>query len=314
MPFKPPAEITKAAIASGCTKCTTTWDKLLILAFLAGAYIAFGALLAEIVAGGLSAGLVQNATLADGVTKVTYAMPTGLLKFATGAVFPVGLCLVVIAGSELFTGNCMFAPIAWLDKKITLKGFAINWTLVYVGNLIGAVFVAYVLAYWSGLFSSAPFAQWAMSVANTKVGLSWDDALLRGIGCNWLVCLAVWLAIASDDIVSKMLACWFPIMAFVTIGFEHSVANMFFIPLGIAVANDSGIISALKINVATAYPNLGQGLTTDWMHFIVNNLIPVTIGNIIGAAVFVAAIYWWVYIRSPLCIATPAAPASAPAK
>ncbi len=309
MPFKPPAEITKAAIASGCTKCTTTWDKLLILAFLAGAYIAFGALLAEIVAGGLSAGTVT--TLPDGTVEKT-ALPTGLLKFATGAVFPVGLMLVVIAGSELFTGNCMFAPIAWLDKKITLKGFAINWTLVFLGNLVGAVFVAYVLAYWSGLFNSAPFAQWAMSVANGKLALTWDDALLRGIGCNWLVCLAVWLAISSDEIIGKILAIWFPIMAFVTIGFEHSVANMFFIPLGIAVANDSGIISALNINLATAYPKLGAGLATDWSNFIVNNLLWVTIGNIIGAAVFVAALYWWVYIRSPLCIATPTAPAAAP--
>jgi formate/nitrite transporter len=310
MPFKAPGDIAKAAINSGCTKCTTTWDKLLILAFLAGAYIAFGALLAEIVAGGLSAGFVQ--TMADGTVNKT-AMPTGLLKFATGAVFPVGLMLVVIAGSELFTGNCMFAPIAWLDKKITLKGFAINWTLVYIGNLIGALFVAYCLAYWSGLFSSAPFAQWAMSVANGKIALTMDDAFLRGIGCNWLVCLAVWLAIASDDIIGKILGIWFPIMAFVAIGFEHSVANMFFIPLGIAVANDSGIISALGVNMAT-YPKLGAGLTTDWVNFIVNNLIPVTIGNIVGAALFVAAIYYWVYIRSPLCIATPAKPATAPTK
>ena len=312
MPFKPPAEITKAAIAAGCTKCTTTWDKLLILAFLAGAYIAFGGLLAEIVVGGMSGGFVQ--TLADKSTQ-TIAIPTGILKFATGAVFPVGLMCVVIAGSELFTGNCMFAPIAWLDKKITLKGFAINWTLVYIGNLIGALFVVYFLAYWSGLFSSAPFGTWALNVANGKLGLSWDDALLRGIGCNWLVCLAVWLAVASDDIIGKILGIWFPIMAFVAIGFEHSVANMFFIPLGIALANDAGVLTSLKVtSVTETYKNLGAGLTTDWMHFIVNNLIPVTIGNIIGAVIFVAAIYWWVYIRSPLCIATPAAPAAAPAK
>jgi formate/nitrite transporter len=314
MPFKPPAEITKAAIAAGCTKCTTTWDKLLILAFLAGAYIAFGGLLAEIVVGGMSGGFVQ--TMADGA-KNTTAIPTGILKFATGAVFPVGLMCVVIAGSELFTGNCMFAPISWLDKKITLKGFAINWTLVYIGNLIGALFVVYFLAYWSGLFSSAPFGTWAMTVANGKLGLTWDDALLRGIGCNWLVCLAVWLAIASDDIVGKILGIWFPIMAFVAIGFEHSVANMFFIPLGIALFNDGGL-SAMKDAwikaLGTGANNYAGSLTTDWTHFIVNNLIPVTIGNIIGAVIFVAAIYWWVYIRSPLCIATPAAPAAAPAK
>ena len=309
MTFKTPGDITKAAIATGGTKCTITWDKLLILAFLAGAYIAFGGLLSEIVAGGLSNGAI---TLADG-TKNVITAPSGLVKFATGAVFPVGLMLVVIAGSELFTGNAMFVPIAWLDKKASLKGFAINWTLVYIGNFIGALFVAYVLAYYSGLFNAAPWAQWSMNVANAKVGLSMDDAFLRGIGCNWLVCLAVWLAVSAEDVISKIFACWFPIMAFVTIGFEHSVANMFFIPLGIAVANDAGIISALKINVATAYPNIGQGLGTDWVHFLINNLLPVTLGNIVGAAIFVSMLYWWIYVRSPLCITTtPPAAAAAP--
>ncbi len=315
MPFKAPGDIAKAAINSGCTKCTTTWDKLLILAFLAGAYIAFGALLAEIVAGGLVGG---SLTAADG-TKTAVAYGPGIIKFVTGALFPVGLMLVVIAGSELFTGNCMFAPIAWLDKKITLKGFAINWTLVYLGNLIGALFVVYFLAYWSGLFSTAPFANWAMTVANGKLGLTWDDALLRGIGCNWLVCLAVWLAISSDEIIGKILGIWFPIMAFVTIGFEHSVANMFFIPLGIALYNDGGAgLTAIRTAWTTALgtgPNNYVGnLGTDWVHFIINNLIPVTVGNILGAMIFVAGIYWWVYIRSPLCVAAPAKPAPAPAK
>lgn len=317
MAFKTPADITKAAIASGATRCSTTWDKLLILAFLAGAYIAFGALLAEIVAGGLSTGTVTGTvTLADGsVQKVaeTVTATTGLVKFATGAVFPVGLCLVVIAGSELFTGNCMFAPVAWLDKKTTLKGLGINWTLVYIGNLVGALFVALVLAKMGGLFNAAPYAQWSMTVANTKLGLSFDQAFIRGIGCNWLVCLAVWLAVSADDIVSKMLACWFPIMAFVTIGFEHSVANMFFIPLGIATANDAGVVNGLKINLATSFPNLTGNLGTDWQHFILNNLLPVTLGNIVGAAVFVSMLYWWIYIRSPLTVTTPAKAAEAPA-
>ena len=301
MTFKTPAETAKAAINTGCTKCTTTWDKLLLLAILAGAYIAFGGLLAEVVAGGMSGGFVQ--TLVGGAGTQTIAIPQGIIKFTFGAVFPVGLILVVVAGSELFTGNCMFAPIAWLDKKITLKGFAINWTLVYIGNLIGALFVVYFLAYWSGLFSqtTAPWANYAMTIANTKLGLTWDDALLRGIGCNWLVCLAVWLAISSDDVIGKILGIWFPIMAFVAIGFEHSIANMFFIPLGIAIANDSGLMTTLKL---TAPANFSGSLTTDWVHFIINNLPPVTVGNILGAAIFVAGFYWWVYIRSPLCIPT----------
>lgn len=304
MAFKGPADIAKAAIASGQTKCTTTWTKLLVLAFLAGAYIAFGALLSEIVAGGLSNGTIL---LADGsINKL--AMPSGLVKFAAGAVFPVGLMLVVIGGSELLTGNMMFAPMALFDKKTGLKGLTINWTLVFIGNFIGALFVAFFLAYMTGLFNAMPWASWAVSVAGGKVGLTWEQAFFRGIGCNWLVCLAVWLAVSADDIISKIAACWFPIMAFVTIGFEHSVANMFFIPLGIFAANDAGIaatLTAAKVTIPASL--LGTG---GWINFLWNNLIPVTLGNIVGAAVFVAMAYWWVYIRSPVCV-TPAQPAEA---
>jgi formate/nitrite transporter len=304
MAFKVPADITKASIGTGCTKCMITVDKLLILGFLAGAYIAFGALLSEIVAGGLSNGTI---TLADGsVSKI--AMPGGLTKFAAGAVFPVGLMLVVIAGSELFTGNCMFAPIAVLNKEASLKGLAINWTLVYIGNFIGSIFVAFFLAYKCGFFNALPWAGWAATVANTKCGLDFTTAFLRGIGCNWLVCLAVWLGVSADDVIGKIFSCWFPIMAFVTIGFEHSVANMFFIPLGIFVANDPAIatvLSGAKVSTVNLIGNTG------WYNFLITNLVPVTLGNIVGAVLFVACLYWWVYIRSPLCY--PAKPAEAKA-
>jgi formate/nitrite transporter len=291
MTFKVPADIAKAAIAAGCTKCNITWQKLLVLGFLAGAYIAFGALLSEIVAGGLSNGTI---TASDGsVWKI--ALPTGLVKFAAGAVFPVGLMLVVIAGSELFTGNCMFAPISVLNGEASFKGLMKNWTVVYVGNFIGSIFVAYFLAYQCGFFDGMPWAGWAATVANTKCGLDFSTAFLRGIGCNWLVCLAVWLAISSEDVISKIFSCWFPIMAFVTIGFEHSVANMFFIPLGIFAASDPAIASNLAAaNIPTA--NLS------WYNFFITNLIPVTLGNIVGAALFVAALYWYVYLKGPVCV------------
>lgn len=294
MAFKVPVEIAKAAIASGCTKCTTNWQKLLILGFLAGAYIAFGALLSEIVAGGLSNGTI---TAADGgIWKI--ALPGGLVKFAAGAVFPVGLILVVIAGSELFTGNCLFAPISVLNRESTLKGLASNWTLVYIGNFVGSIFLAFFLAYKCGFFNAMPWAGWAVTVANTKCGLDPMTAFLRGVGCNWLVCLAVWLAISADDVVGKILGIWFPIMAFVTIGFEHSVANMFFIPLGIFVANDP----AISANLATAKISTVNLMgTTGWYNFFVTNLIPVTLGNIVGAVLFVACLYWYVYMRGPLC-------------
>jgi formate/nitrite transporter len=298
MAFKVPAEIAKTAAASGCTKCNTTWQKLLILGFLAGAYIAFGALLSEIVAGGLSNGTI---TAADG-SIWRFAIPAGLVKLAAGAVFPVGLMLVVIAGSELFTGNCLFAPISVLGKESTIKGLAANWTIVYIGNFVGSVFLAFFLAYKCGFFNAMPWAEWAVTVANAKCNLDPLTAFLRGIGCNWLVCLAVWMAISADDVISKVFAIWFPIMAFVTIGFEHSVANMFFIPLGIFVANDPAIASSLaSANISTA--NLAG--TAGWSNFLMANLIPVTLGNIVGAALFVACLYWYIYIHGPLCNAKP---------
>jgi len=294
MAFKVPAEIAKAAIASGCTKCTTTWQKLLILGFLAGAYIAFGALLSEIVAGGLSGG-----TLIDpGGAVWKIALPAGIVKFAAGAVFPVGLMLVVVGGAELFTGNCMFAPISLLNRETGFRGLIVNWSLVYVANLMGSIFVAALLAYKCGYFDAMPWSGWAVTVANAKCGLDFTTAFLRGVGCNWLVCLAIWLAISADDIAGKILAIWFPIMAFVTIGFEHSVANMFFIPLGICVANNPAAAAALadaNVNASNLAGSVG------WYNFFVANLIPVTLGNIVGAAVFVAALYWYVYVHGPVC-------------
>lgn len=290
MALKAPLDICKAASTAGCTKCSIWVDKLLLLGFLAGAYIAFGALLSEIVAGGmLSGGMVGDAAI---------KMPSGLLKFAAGAVFPVGLMLVVIAGSELFTGNCMFLPIGVLNKEGSWTGLAINWIVVYIGNFIGALFVAYFLAYQAGLFNTGPWAVWATAnVANAKCGLSFWVAFLRGIGCNWLVCLAVWLALSADDVIGKIFACWFPIMAFVAIGFEHSVANMFFIPLGIFIANDPKIVAAAGLTTAQIGNLVGaQG----WVNFVVVNLLPVTLGNIVGGAIFVSCIYWWIYLRSPL--------------
>lgn len=305
MAFKTPLDICKAASAAGCTKCSIWVDKLFILGFLAGAYIAFGALLSEIVAGGmLSGGKIGDAAL---------VLPPGLLKFAAGAVFPVGLMLVVIGGSELFTGNCMFLPLGILNKEGSWKGLAINWIVVYVGNFIGALFVAYFLAYQSGLFGTAPFAVWATAnVANAKAGLAFWPAFLRGIGCNWLVCLAVWLALSADDVIGKIFSCWFPIMAFVTMGFEHSVANMFFIPLGIFIANDPTIVAKAGLTTAQIGNLVG---TQGWINFLWGNLVPVTLGNIVGGAIFVSLLYWWVYMRTPLVtVKVDAAKATQPSK
>jgi len=269
MTFKSPLETIKAVQVTGTAKTLLPVDKLLLMGFLAGAYIAFGSLLALIVTAGM--------------TKAGY--PIGLYRFAFGAVFPVGLMLVVIAGSELFTGNCMFPTTAVLARKATVFGLLKNWIGSYIGNFIGALFVAGALTFLAGLIIApktgvAPSAYFlnSQAVYNAKLSLPFWDAFYRGIGCNWLVCLAVYLAVASEDTIGKIFGMWFPIMAFVAIGFEHSIANMFFIPCYIfanGMAGDGGV----------------------WGQFLAVNLLPVTIGNIVGGAVFVAMIYWWTLLR-----------------
>lgn len=258
MSFKTPVEIAKAAVISGKAKTEMDWGRLLILGFLAGVYIAFGSQLAVTAAAG---------------APWPQQLP-GLQKLIFGAVFPVGLMLVVIAGSELFTGNCMLPTIACLNKKGSWLGLLRNWIGSYVGNFAGSLFVAYFLAVATGLLLKEPWSSYITSIAQAKCSLSFLEAFWRGVGCNWLVCLAVWLAIGSEDIVGKVFGIQFPIMAFVTLGFEHSVANMFFIPASIFTTN-----------------------AVSWGAFLINNLLPVTLGNIVGGGLFVATIYWWVYLR-----------------
>ena len=259
--FKSPVDTAKAISATAGAKSSANIVTVILLSFLAGAYIAFGGLLAEVANAGM----------------VAAGLPIGLSKFVFGAVFPVGLIIVVIAGSELFTGNVMFMTIGVLDGSASVGGLCKNWVTSWIFNFVGAVFVAFVLAYMSGVINADPaISAGAMKVASGKVALGWDQAFYRAIGCNWLVCLAVWLANASDDVIGKIFGIWFPIMAFVTIGFEHSVANMFFIPLGI-------FLGAEGVN---------------WTNMIVNNLIPVTLGNIVGGAIFVGCIYWYTYLRN----------------
>jgi formate transporter len=265
MPFKSPKEIAEAACSAGTAKTQLPWSKMLVLGVLAGAYIAFGAQLAV--------------TAAAGTWATNFP---GLQKLIFGGVFPVGLMLVVIAGSELFTGNCAIPVLSCMAGKAKITGLLKNWGFVYVGNFIGALIVAYLLAHLTGLFSGSPWHEYIGGIASKKCSLPWSQAFLRGIGCNWLVCLAVWMAISSDSIIGKVWAIWWPIMAFVTLGYEHSVANMFFIPAGI-------------FEHAT-YSATGLGVT--WADFIVKNLIPVTLGNIVGAALFVSGAYWFVYLKT----------------
>lgn len=259
MGFKSPKDTTCSVDNIGCSKAEMAFGPLLTLGFLAGAFIAFGGLLAVIVGGGVPGIRADN---------------PGLQKFIFGAVFPVGLILVVVAGAELFTGNTACCIPAVLNKKASWSGLARNWAVSYVGNFLGSIFVVFFLTYLTGLLATDPWLGTITGIAEAKVAQGFWPLFFKGVGCNWLVCLSVWLAIASDDVVSKILGIWFPIMAFVAIGFEHSIANMFFIPSGIM-----------------------YGANVTWAQFFTVNLIPVTLGNIVGGALFVGAIYWYVYNR-----------------
>jgi formate/nitrite transporter len=254
----------------GVAKATSPWFTVFVLGILAGAYIGFGGLLS---------------------TTVTFDMAAkwglGFTKILGGAAFSVGLMLVVIAGAELFTGNNLMVS-SVMSREITLSTMGKRWAVVFVANFIGSILVT-LLFYYSGLWKTADGALGiaAVKIAYNKTALSFSEAFWRGIGCNWLVCLAVWMALASRQIIGKIFAIFFPIMAFVAIGFEHSVANMYFIPTGILLMNEAGMA-----NIPGVDPNI-----LGWINFLWRNLFPVTIGNIIGGAVFVGMSYWGAYLR-----------------
>jgi len=260
---------TTVAKSVGVKKTTSPWFSVLVLGILAGAYIGFG-------------GLLSTTVTFDLAEK----MGLGFTKFMGGAVFSVGLMLVVIAGAELFTGNNLMVT-STLAKEITFQTMLKRWGLVYIANFIGSLILA-LLFYLSGLWKTQGNALGikAIGIAYSKVTLDFWEALFRGIGCNWLVCLAVWMALAARQTIGKIFAIFFPIMAFVAIGFEHCVANMYFIPTGIFLSKWAGLTLPQGVDMSI----LG------WGNFIIKNLIPVTIGNIIGGGVFVGMSYWSAYL------------------
>jgi formate/nitrite transporter len=268
-----PKEIAEKAVEVGCAKAKLPFFKMLVLAILAGVYIGFGGELATMISHDLKIGV-------------------GFTQFLAGSVFSVGLMLVVMGGAELFTGNNLMIT-ACLHGKAKVSGLLKNWGTVYLGNFIGGVLLAllmFMAGFWK--FNDASLGLKALTIANTKVNLGFWEALSRGILCNWLVCLAVWLAFGSRNIIGKIFAIYFPIMAFVASGFEHSIANMYFIPYGLLIKNS--VVSKFAASSAVQLPNLAN-LT--WGNFFIKNLLPVTIGNIIGGAFFVGTIYWYVYLR-----------------
>ncbi|BCS52255.1 formate/nitrite transporter family protein [Geobacter sp. SVR] len=255
-----PAEAIQAVIANGRRILTQPLGRTFVLALLAGFYIAFGAQLTTVV--------TQDAAQWTG---------QGLARLLGGGVFSVGLMLVVVCGAELFTGNSLLAAAA-LHGAISWNKLLENWAVVLLGNFVGALLMAWLL-YESNLWEMGAVAEQAVRIAASKCKLSFEVAFVRGLLCNWLVCLAVVMATAARDITGKFLACFFPIMAFVTSGFEHSIANIYFIPEGILVARARGLVE----------PAL------NWDTFLWGNLLPVTLGNIVGGVVFVATAYWYVH-------------------
>lgn len=253
--FLSPEEIARIWIQTGEKKGNLPIIKMFLLGIFAGIFIGFGA----------NASVVVTQTLGRNVDG-------GLAKFFGAAVFPVGIMLVVMAGGELFTGNNLMT-LAVFDGKITLLRMFTNWSVVYLGNLIGSLVLAFMLAH-SGLYGLESMAARSVEIATAKISMSFMQAFIRGILCNMLVVLACWMQAGALDMTGKILSLWFPIMLFVLSGFEHSVANMFFIPIG---------------------KFIGANIT--WGQFWMNNIIPVTLGNIVGGSMIVPFIYHVCYTR-----------------
>ncbi|MDL4842253.1 formate/nitrite transporter family protein [Aquibacillus rhizosphaerae] len=254
MGFYSPQEIANYTVASGKKKANLSILESTILGFQAGAFIALGFLL---------------------YIRVTASMPAEWGSFSTfigASLFPLGLILTLMAGGELLTGNMMAVPLSRMAKKISTIQVCVNLIVITISNFIGALFVAYFFGHVVGLTETGVYLTQTIHVAEHKLDASFVQAFVSGIGCNWLVASAVWLSYGAKDMAGKVLSIWFPTMAFVAIGFQHVVANMFLIPAAIFAGYFSW----------TAY---------------LTNFIPVFLGNAVGGIIFVAGAYWIAYLR-----------------
>jgi len=269
----PPAMAEKAEDV-GVGKANLAFYPMFMLGILAGAFIAMGAVFATTVTtGGAS-------------------LPFGINKLLGGLAFCLGLILVVVAGAELFTGNNL-KVMAWASGKLSTGRLLRSWAIVYLGNFVGSVLTAWMI-FLSGqyFFAGGELGLNALAIAHAKTGLAFLPALMLGIFCNALVCLAVWLCMSARSVTDKILAIIFPISAFVAAGFEHCVANMYFIPIGLFI----------KEGAAPGFwETTGRGAAEyadlTWGNFLAGNLLPVTIGNIIGGSLMVGLVYWFIYRR-----------------
>ncbi len=269
-----PAAMAAKMESVGVKKATMPILELLGLGVLAGSFIGLGAIFATTIAAGGS------------------ALPYGVKQLLVGLVFCLGLILVVVGGAELFTGNNLIV-MAWANHKITTGQLLYNWVVVYVGNFLGSVATAGML-YLSTQYlkGGGQVGATALAIANAKCGLEFVPALFLGVLCNALVCLAVWLTLSARTTTDKILAILFPITGFVAAGFEHCVANMYFISVGLFIKAGAPASFWNAIGKTAAdYANL------TWGNFFIKNLLPVTLGNILGGGVLVALVYWFIYLR-----------------
>ncbi len=281
-----PQEMASRAEYLGVRKAEMPFAKTFMLAILAGAFIAMGGIFATTVSAGS-----QVVSLPDGTVSSTVALPYGVVRLLAGLVFSLGLILVLVGGAELFTGNNLIV-MAWASGKVSTLALLRNWLIVYLGNFVGAVSTAALMFLTRQYtFGSNAVGITALKTAVSKCDLTFVQAIALGILCNALVCMAVWLTYSARSTVDKILAIIFPITAFVAAGFEHSIANMYFIPFGLLIKGfDPAFVSAVGKQV----PHLD---TLTWQAFLFNNLLPVTIGNIIGGTVLVAGFYWLIFLR-----------------
>jgi formate transporter len=282
-----PSDMAIRAEQTGVRRASMDVLTVFVLSVLAGAFISFGAIFATTV----SAGTITIGPAGDGVV-MSAALPSGITRLLTGLVFSVGLILVVVGGAELFTGNTLLV-MAWASTKVTTRAVLLNWLIAFVGNCIGTVATAALMFLTTQYtFGNGAVGLVALTTAHSKAALDFVPALTLGIMCNALVCVAVWMCFSARTTIDRVVTIVPPISAFAAAGFEHSIANAYFIPIGLFIksgAPDSFWASIGK--TAADFPAL------TWSNFLFGNLVPVTIGNIIGGSVLVGAVYWFVYLR-----------------
>ena len=264
-----PEQILDTALNTSEVKASSSFSKLMILGILAGSFIAFAA---------------QGSTMAA-FNLLLDSNTFGLGKALAGAIFATGLMMVVMGGGELFTGNTLMLA-GLIDRRIKLSSMIRNWVIIYIANFIGSMIIVILINYSGQLMNAdAMLGAMALKIAAGKVNLSFLQAFCLGILCNWLVCMAVWMAYGAKSLAGKAICIFFPIWLFITSGFEHSVANMYYIPIGIFIKSNNVIAEASGLP-----PEILDNL--NWGTFFVNNLLPVTIGNIIGGGIFVGIAYY----------------------